>query len=59
MLKLAISEKEDTSYTDVELFYVNDDEVPYFGPDYNFYIKEDSLIGIYNRKIYQRKGAIE
>lgn len=59
MLKLAISEKEDVSYTDIELFYINDDEVPYFGPDYNFYIKEDSLIGIYNRKIYQRKGAIE
>lgn len=51
----AISEKENTSYTDIELFYIDNDESPYFGPDYNFYIKDDMLIGIYNRNIYKRK----
>ena len=51
----AISEKENNDYTDIELFYINDDESPYFGPDYNFYIKDDVLVGIYNRNIYKRK----
>ena len=59
MLKLAISENKNTNYTDVELFYIDDDEIPYFGPDYNFYIKDDSLVGIYNRNIYKRKGAMD
>lgn len=51
MLTLAISEKEELSYTDIEMFYIDEDELPYFGPDYNFYIKDETLVGIYNRDI--------
>lgn len=54
VLTLAISEKEELSYTDIEMFYIDDDELPYFGPDYNFYIKDETLVGIYNRDIYKR-----
>ena len=38
------------------MFYIDADEVPYFGPDYDFNIVNSILIGKYNREIYSRKG---
>ena len=37
-LMLAISEEPELSYIDIEMFYIDADEVPYFGPDYDFNI---------------------
>lgn len=54
MLTLAISETKETSYTDIEMFFIDNDEIPYFGPDYNFYIKDNQLIGIYNKDFYSK-----
>ena len=55
LLENAISELPELSYTDIELFYIdNNNNIPNFGPDYDFYIKDNLLIGIYNRNIYQR-----
>lgn len=54
LLLLAISEKKELNYTDIELFYLDEDDIPYFGPDYNFYIKDETLIGYYNRELYTR-----
>ena len=31
------------TYTDIEMFYVNGDKIPYFGPDYDFKIDNDRL----------------
>ena len=53
----AISELPELGFTDIEMFFIDDDNVPNFGPDYNFYIKDNTLVGIYNREIYLRKGA--
>lgn len=58
VLELAISELPELNYTDIEMFYIESkNNIPDFGPDYNFYIKDNILIGIYNREIYLRKGA--
>ena len=57
MLVDAISELPELGFTDIEMFFIGDDNVPNFGPDYNFYIKDNTLVGIYNREIYLRKGA--
>lgn len=54
-LTLAISEEPELSYTDIEMFYIDDDEIPYFGPDYDFNIVDSVLIGKYNKEIYPRK----
>lgn len=54
LLENAISELPELSYTDIELFYIDNNNIPNFGPDYDFYIKDNLLIGIYNRNIYQR-----
>jgi hypothetical protein len=32
-------------YTDIELFYIDDSSIPYFGPDFIFEIKDNKLIG--------------
>lgn len=56
MLVDAISELPELSYTDIELFFVDEENVPNFGPDYDFYIKDNTLVGIYNRNIYPRGG---
>lgn len=56
LLENAISELPELSYTDIELFFINNDNIPNFGPDYDFYIKDNILIGIYNRNIYQRNN---
>jgi hypothetical protein len=55
MLKLAISTEKDTRYTDIEMFFIDDDNIPEFGPDYHFYIENNELIGQYIKKIYKRK----
>ena len=52
-LKLAISDNPDLNYIDIEMFYI-DDDVPYFGPDYDFNIVSSVLTGKYNRKKYPR-----
>lgn len=36
-------------YTDIELFYIDDDNTPYFGPDYDFQIDGNHLMGKYNK----------
>lgn len=54
-LKLAISEKPELNYIDIEMFYIYDDKIPYFGPDYDFSIINKLLIAKYNRKKYPRK----
>ena len=56
LLENAISELPELSYTDIELFFIDTDNTPNFGPDYDFYIKDNILIGIYNRNIYQRNN---
>jgi len=56
-LMLAISEEPTLNYIDIEMFYIDDDEVPYFGPDYDFDIVDSVLTGKYNREIYPRKGG--
>ena len=48
-LMLAISEEPEFSYIDIELFFIDDDERPYFGPDYDFYIVDSILVGKYIR----------
>lgn len=54
MLVDAISELPELGFTDIEMFFIGDDNVPNFGPDYDFYIKDNTLVGIYNRDIYLR-----
>lgn len=56
-LMLAISEEPNLNYIDIEMFFIDDDEVPYFGPDYDFNIVGSILMGKYNREIYPRKGG--
>ena len=53
----AISELTALGFTAIEMFFIDDDNVPNFGPDYNFYLKDNTLVGIYNREIYLRKGV--
>lgn len=31
-------------YTDIEMFFIDDDDVPYFGPDYDYSISDNKLI---------------
>ncbi len=54
LLNKAISNKYDD--IDIELFFIDDSEIPEFGPDYEFFIKDDLLVGIYNRDIYKRNN---
>lgn len=42
-LKKAID--NDLFYTDIELFYIDDSSIPYYGPDFVFEIKDNKLIG--------------
>ncbi len=42
-LKKAID--NDFFYTDIELFYIDDSSIPYYGPDFVFEIKDNKLIG--------------
>ena len=45
VLNLAISNKKEYEYTDIEMFFIDDSDIPEFGPDYDFYIKDNILIG--------------
>lgn len=54
MLVDAISELPELEFTDIEMFFINKENKPNFGPDYDFYIKDNTLVGIYNREIYLR-----
>ena len=56
MLIDAISESPELEFTDIEMFFIDEKNVPNFGPDYDFYIKDNTLVGSYNRYIYLRKG---
>ena len=40
----------DLKYTDIEMFYVDETGIPYFGPDYNFIIQDEKLIGLLKTK---------
>jgi hypothetical protein len=48
LLRNAIDEGK--KYTDIELFFVDDDNIPFFGTDYNFNIDSNHLKGTLNRK---------
>ena len=50
----AISELPELEFTDIEMFFIDEEQEPNFGPDYDFYIKDNTLVGIYNREIYPR-----
>ena len=41
---------EKKSYTDIELFFVEGDMIPNFGPDYNYFIDGEKLLLIYKKK---------
>ena len=56
LLDLAISEKKDFEYTDIEMIFIDDDPIPYFGTDYNFFIKDNQMFGYYNRELHPRNG---
>lgn len=55
MLVDAISELPELEFTDIEMFFIDKINEPNFGPDYDFYIKDNTLVGIYNREIYLRR----
>ncbi len=38
-------------YTDIELFYIDDSSVPYFGTDYKYKIKNDKLYAVLKEKM--------
>ena len=38
-------------YTDIELFYIDDSSIPYFGTDYNFKIQDNVLIAALKDKM--------
>lgn len=60
LLEDAISSDKKLSYTDIEMFYIDDDTIPYFGPDFDFYIEDNNLVGYYNREIYlSKKGGLK
>lgn len=44
-------------YTDIEMFFIDDDDVPYFGPDYEYSISDNKLILDY--KYDKRKHVLE
>jgi hypothetical protein len=48
LLKNAID--KDKNYTDIELFFVDDDSIPFFGTDYNFNTDANRLIATLSRK---------
>lgn len=45
ILKNAID--KDKTYTDIELFFVDDNNIPFWGLDYDFEMDETHLIGKY------------
>lgn len=44
-------------YTDIEMFFIDDDDVPYFGPDYDYKVSGNTLI--LNYKYDKRKHVLE
>lgn len=44
-------------YTDIEMFFIDDDDVPYFGPDYDYKVSDNTLI--LNYKYNKRKHVLE
>lgn len=44
-------------YTDIEMFFIDDDDVPYFGPDYDYSISDNKLILDY--KYDKRKHVLK
>lgn len=53
ILKNAVDQS--LEYTDIEMFFTDDDEYPNFGPDYEFKINGNILEGIYTRNIWLEK----
>ena len=51
LLSLAIS--KNNKYCDIELFFIDDSNYPEFGPDYDFKIEKNILIGKYIRGEYE------
>lgn len=49
--KLEDAINKDLFYTDIELFYIDDSSIPYFGPDYNFSIENGTLVAILKEKM--------
>ena len=48
---------ESKPYTDVEMFFIDDSNIPNFGPDYNYNVKDNKLILKYIPK--KRKEHVE
>lgn len=48
LLKDAIN--QELQYTDIELFFIGDSNIPEFGPDYNYELIENKLILKYIKK---------
>ncbi len=44
-------------YTDIEMFFIDDGDVPYFGPDYDYTVSGNTLI--LNYKYDKRKHVLE
>lgn len=44
-------------YTDIEMFFIDDDDVPYFGPDYDYKVSDNTLILDY--KYNKKKHVLE
>lgn len=44
-------------YTDIEMFFIDDDDVPYFGPDYDYSISDNTLI--FDYKYDKKKHVLE
>lgn len=44
-------------YTDIEMFFIDSDDVPYFGPDYDYKVSDNKLILDY--KYDKRKHVLE
>lgn len=44
-------------YTDIEMFFIDEDDVPYFGPDYDYKVSDNKLILDY--KYDKRKHVLE
>ena len=50
LLKDAIN--QELQYTDIELFFIGDSNIPEFGPDYNYELIENKLILKYIKKLF-------
>ncbi len=53
ILLLAINDSTEFNYTDIEMFFIDDEEIPNYGPDYNYRIEDNKLVLNYSRENIQ------